>query len=274
MEVLTHHRHLGAGGIALFVAAVVIEAALLQRRGRAYAWRDAGSSVVVGLVQRMTAILWALVLIPLLDFVWAHRVATFTCPPPLQALGSLLAVEFAYYWTHRWSHGIAWMWATHSVHHSSEQLNFTAAIRVGAKASLSGEWLPFVPLVWIGIAPSVVFGLLGLGLLYQFFLHTEIVPKLGPLEWVLNTPSHHRVHHAVNPAYRDKNFGGMLIIFDRLFGTHARERETDAPRYGLAGERRGRDPLRILLGGWRLLIGRARAARRPRELLAVLFGSP
>jgi sterol desaturase/sphingolipid hydroxylase (fatty acid hydroxylase superfamily) len=90
-----------------------------------------------------------------------------------------------------------------------------------------------VPLMWLGFAPRAVFVTLNLNLLYQFFIHAAWMPRLGPLEWVINTPSHHRVHHAANPEYRDKNFGGALIVFDRLFGTFAAERDDVPCRYGL-----------------------------------------
>jgi sterol desaturase/sphingolipid hydroxylase (fatty acid hydroxylase superfamily) len=200
------------------------------------------------------------VLIPLFAFVWEHRIANVTVSLAVQLPFAFLLVEFAYYWMHRMSHTIAWMWATHSVHHSAEQLNLPAAIRLGATGLISLEWLPFVPLVYFGIAPAVVTGLLAFNLLYQFFLHSELIPKLGALEWVFNTPSHHRVHHARNERYLDRNFGGVLIVYDRLFGTVAIEREDEPPVYGLRGERRGLNPFVILFAGW------AGAFRRPRPV--------
>jgi sterol desaturase/sphingolipid hydroxylase (fatty acid hydroxylase superfamily) len=99
--------------------------------------------------------------------------------------------------------------------------------------------------MWLGFKPSAVFITLNLDLLYQFFIHATWIPKLGPLEWVLNTPSHHRVHHAVNPEYRDKNFGGVLIVFDRLFGTFAAERDDVPCRYGLVVPLRSYNPVWI-----------------------------
>ena len=110
------------------------------------------------------------------------------------------------------------MWATHAVHHSATKLNFTAAIRLGWTGNISGNFLFFLPLIFIGFHPFAVIGMLGVNLFYQFFIHTELVSRLGPLEWILNTPAHHRVHHASNPACLDKNYGGILIVFDRIFG--------------------------------------------------------
>jgi sterol desaturase/sphingolipid hydroxylase (fatty acid hydroxylase superfamily) len=135
-----------------------------------------------------------LVAIPFL-FAYKHRLLDFSSTTPL-AIGALfIATEFVYYWHHRASHRIRWMWATHSVHHSPTKLNFTAAIRLGWTGVISGNFLFFVPLAWIGFHPLAVVGMLGANLIYQFFIHTELAPRLGALEWVLNTPTHHRVHH-------------------------------------------------------------------------------
>ena len=124
-----------------------------------------------------------------------------------------------------------------------------------------------------GIAPSTIAELFALDLAYQFFLHTDIVPRLDARQWIFNTPSDHRVHHAINAAYIDRNFGGMLIVFDRLFGTYVAERIDDPPRYGLVGERRGGNPLHVLIAGWRHLVARFQEAA-PRDRWSVIFGPP
>jgi sterol desaturase/sphingolipid hydroxylase (fatty acid hydroxylase superfamily) len=116
--------------------------------------------------------------------------------------------------------------------------------------------VPFVPLVLVGIPLQIIGGLLAFNLFYQFFLHSELIPKLGPLEWVFNTPSHHRVHHARNERYLDRNFGGVVIVYDRLFGSYVEERRGDAPIFGLAGEQRGYNPFNILFAGWVRLFAR------------------
>jgi sterol desaturase/sphingolipid hydroxylase (fatty acid hydroxylase superfamily) len=218
------------------------------------------------LLERIATAANALVLVPLFTFVWDHRVATITLLLSVQIPFAFLLVEFAYYWMHRMSHTIAWMWATHSVHHSAEQLNLPAAIRLGATGLISFECLAFVPLVVLGISPTIVAGLLAFNLLYQFFLHSELIPKLGPLEWVLNTPSHHRVHHSRNERSLDRNFGGVLIVYDRIFGSYAVEHANDPPEYGLRGEQRGHNPFVILFGGWTRALGFARP--RARDLSA------
>lgn len=164
-----------------------------------------------------------------------------------------IAVEFCYYWFHRWSHTVRWLWATHAVHHSAEDFTLPAAVRLGWTGALSGGWLVFLPLILAGWHPRVVAALLAFNLIYQFLLHTETVGRLGALEWVLNTPAHHRVHHASNRRYIDKNFGGVLIVFDRWFGTFAAVRADDPCRYGLTTPIRSRNPLKLALNEWHAL---------------------
>jgi sterol desaturase/sphingolipid hydroxylase (fatty acid hydroxylase superfamily) len=189
-------------------------------------------------------------------------------------IAGFVAVEFVYYWFHRWSHAVRWLWASHAVHHSATEMVLPAAIRLGWTSIISGGWLLFVPLVALGLPPVVVAGLLAFNLAYQFLLHTEAVGKLGPLEWVLNTPSHHRVHHAANPAYLDRNFGGVVIVFDRLFGTFAEERAEDPPRYGLVHAMTSRNPFTIALHEWSCMARDVRQARNANARWRALFGRP
>lgn len=184
------------------------------------------------------------------------------------------AVEFAYYWFHRASHRIRWMWATHSVHHSAEQLTLLSSFRLGWTNLLSAGWIFYAPLMLAGFPPALVFALLAFNLRYQFFLHTEVVGELGPIEWVLNTPAHHRRHHASNDCYVDRNYGGVLIIFDRLFGTIAKAVPGEALRYGLAHRRRSDNPFVIALSEWRAMAADAVGARSWRPLASALFGPP
>lgn len=189
-------------------------------------------------------------------------------------LVGFLAVEFAYYWFHRWSHTIRWLWASHAVHHSAEEFTLPAAIRLGWTSALSGGWLVFAPLVLLGWHPAIVTALLGLNLLYQFLLHTEVVGRLGMLERVLNTPSHHRVHHASNPCYIDRNFGGVLIVFDRWFGTYADELPQQPCRYGLVKPLHSYNPLRLALQEWQDMLRAAAGSDSPVAALRTLFGAP
>uniref|UniRef100_A0A8D3AXB9 Alkylglycerol monooxygenase n=1 Tax=Scophthalmus maximus TaxID=52904 RepID=A0A8D3AXB9_SCOMX len=142
---------------------------------------------------------------------------------------TFLGVDFCYYWLHRFAHEVAILWAAHQVHHSSEYYNLTTALRQSLTQQFT-SWIFYLPMA-LALPPSVFAVHIQLNLLYQFWIHTELIRDLGPLEWVFNTPKHHRVHHGRNHYCIDKNYGGILIIWDRLFGTFAEE--TDKVVYGL-----------------------------------------
>lgn len=163
---------------------------------------------------------------------------------------TIIAVDFGYYISHFLSHKVRFMWADHSVHHSSREFDFSTALR-GSFINGVYSWLPVTPLLLLGVSPLLVVWCRALVNDYTFFLHTRYIGKLGWLEWVLNTPSHHRVHHASNARYIDKNFGFLLIIWDRLFGTFASESETCV--YG-SGSPPTRNPLRVICAGWIALL--------------------
>lgn len=182
--------------------------------------------------------------------------------------------EFLYYWQHRMSHEVRWLWASHSVHHSAEELTLPAAFRLGWTGSISGLWLFFLPLPLLGFHPVAVAAILAVNLRYQYFLHSELPPWLGPLEWVFNTPAAHRVHHASNPAYLDRNYGGVLIVFDRLFGTYARETVDEPCRFGLTEPVRSNNPFVIAFHEWRRLLPDMRRAGSPWKALKVAAGYP
>lgn len=141
-----------------------------------------------------------------------------------------IAVDFAYYWAHRWSHQVNLFWTGHVVHHQSEEYNLSVALRQGAFQKILMFWV-YLPLAIVGFPPEWIVVSMGLNLLYQFWIHTEAVDKMGVFEWVMNTPSHHRVHHGRNPKYIDKNHAGVFIIWDRMFGTFQKEEER--PTYGI-----------------------------------------
>jgi sterol desaturase/sphingolipid hydroxylase (fatty acid hydroxylase superfamily) len=189
-------------------------------------------------------------------------------------VAGFFAVEFAYYWFHRFSHCINWLWATHAVHHSANELTLPAAIRLGWTGVLSGGWLVFAPLVLLGFPPLMVGLLLAINLLYQFGLHTEVIRKLGPLEWVLNTPSHHRAHHSSDEPWLDCNFGGVLIIFDRWFGTFVPEPEEGGLRYGLTDPIRSNNPFVIAFSQWAVMARLLWSVNNARDRWLVIAGRP
>jgi sterol desaturase/sphingolipid hydroxylase (fatty acid hydroxylase superfamily) len=155
---------------------------------------------------------------------------------------AFFADDFSFYWHHRLSHEIRILWAAHSNHHSSQDYNLAVALRQswteGIYKFLFYAWMPLV-----GIHPIIIFTLVSISLIYQFFLHTQVVKKLGFLEWFMNTPSHHRVHHGTNLQYLDRNHAGILIIWDRLFGTFEPEKEKVI--YGLTKNIETSNPIRI-----------------------------
>ncbi len=165
----------------------------------------------------------------------------------LAAIVLFLGVDCAYYWFHRVAHEYNAPWAGHVVHHSSEDYNLAVALRQGTFQGLF-SWVFYLPLALIGFPPAWFAAVSSFDTLYQFWIHTRLIGKLGPLEWVFNTPSHHRVHHARNPKYLDRNYAGTLIIWDRMFGTFQAEEEE--PVYGLVKPLNSWNPLWANLHVW------------------------
>lgn len=211
---------------------------------------------------------------PLIGLAWRHRLFTIPLDTGLALAALFIGQEFCYYWFHRASHRMRWFWATHAVHHSSNQFNLAAAYRFGWTGGWSGTAIFYVPMALLGFQPRAVFTMLFFNLLYQFWLHVDWVPKLGPLEWVLNTPSHHRVHHAANADYLDANYGGVLIVFDRLFGTFVEERADLPCRYGLVHPLTTNNPLRIGFHEWINLARDLWHARSWRDVVGAILGPP
>lgn len=183
---------------------------------------------------QLTELLFAgIISFPVYALAWHYRVAELS-PTPLNYLLTFIAVDLVYYWYHRASHRVRWMWAAHVVHHSSQRMNYSTAMRQNATNIFNGGWLFFVPLALVGFNPIWIGVSWALSLVYQFFIHTTLVPKLwAPIEAIFNTPSHHRVHHGKNSGYIDRNYGGVLIVWDRLFGTFVEEDTTHEIDYGI-----------------------------------------
>ena len=266
-----------AWALPVVIALATVEGLILTfAAGRAYDWRSWAASATDALVREYLVSAFVSVSLagPIIELAWQHRLTTL----PLGGLASFavlfLGQEFFYYWFHRAAHRVRWFWATHAVHHSPNEFNLGIAYRFGWTGRLAGNAVFFVPMIWLGFPPKAVFAALSLNLLYQFWLHSEWVPKLGWLEYVLNTPSHHRVHHASNAAYIDANYGGVLIVFDRLFGTFVAERDDLPCRYGLVTPLISHNPVRIAFHEWLNLLNDLRGARSGREVMGYLFGPP
>ncbi|MDO6677269.1 sterol desaturase family protein [Shewanella sp. 4_MG-2023] len=185
----------------------------------------------------------------------------------------MIAQDFCYYWFHRASHRVRWMWAAHVVHHSSENMNFSTAFRQSLMYPLAGMWLFWLPLVVIGFDPNWVVFVVLLNLGLQFFVHTQAIKSLGPLELIFNTPSHHRVHHGRNPQYIDKNYAGVLIIWDKLFNTF--EPENDTVIYGITKPVNSFNPIIVSFAEWRDMFKEVTMAGLTlKQRLAVLLSPP
>jgi sterol desaturase/sphingolipid hydroxylase (fatty acid hydroxylase superfamily) len=261
--------------VPFFLGAILVEALYYRYVLHAtYGWLITLSNLTVALGRLATEALSRGVMLAV--YVAAYQLRPFEIPMDRWEswLALALAVDFAYYWLHRCSHEIRWMWALHSVHHSARQITFSVAYRLGWTNLLSGPWLFLIPICWLGFDPRAVVLMYAANLLYQFWLHTETVPKLGPLEWILNTPSHHRVHHAIEPEYLDRNYGGVLILWDRLFGTFSEERDGAPRTYGLVRQIDTLNPVKIAFAEWMAMLRDLRGARSLREAWAYLFGAP
>ena len=259
---------------AFLVVLVLAEAGISWYRGRAaYDLGETAATGVIMIGQRLIGLVAApLILVPLFGL-GAWGLFDIDMGDPLAVAALFLGVEFAYYWHHRAMHRFRLLWATHGVHHSSTRMNLTAAFRLGWGGQLTGGFLFYVPLVLIGFPPLAVLAMVALNLFYQLFLHTAWAPNLGPLERVLNTPRHHHVHHAVNDVCVDRNFGGVLIVFDRLFGTFQPVPAEDL-RYGTVDGTPTRNPLKVALSGWIEMGRRLIAARSFRSGISAVFGRP
>ena len=228
----------------------VIEAVVLTRRG-SYDWRAFGVSMFDYMLRiAVTVFVPLTIAMPLIRWVYEHRLTDIDASLWSNALLLFILLEFFYYWLHRAGHRVRWFWCNHAVHHSPNQLNLAASLRIGAFGKLTGQVVFLLPMVWIGFNLRTVVAALTLNLLYQFWLHATWIPKLGWLEGILNTPSSHRVHHAANLAYLDANYGGVLIVFDRLFGTYIPERDDLPCRYGWVHPLVGYNPLRAEFSQW------------------------
>lgn len=167
------------------------------------------------------------------QWLWEHRLFELNFSRSVNLAITFFAVEFLYYCNHWYHHNTNLGWATHIMHHSPTKYNFTLGYRLGLTRLISLGWLVFLPAIYLGLNPDDVLLCIGIIFLLQFFIHTEFVPPIPLLDKVLNTPVNHRVHHSSNPAYYNKNLGGLTVIFDHLFGTYVPFNEKEEMRYGI-----------------------------------------
>jgi sterol desaturase/sphingolipid hydroxylase (fatty acid hydroxylase superfamily) len=238
--------------VPFFIALILIELMWihLTKRGGRYETRDAVTSLVMGAGNVASGIV--------LGFIaWGFFMALWEITPlDLGTAWWVVALCFVlddlrYYWVHRFGHRIRWVWASHVNHHSSQHYNLTTALRQTWTGTFTFMMVVRAPLILLGFHPAMVLFCGGLNLIYQFWIHTEAIGKLPRwVEAVMNTPSHHRVHHGRNPRYLDANYAGVFIIWDRVFGTFVPEREDEKPDYGLVENIGTFNPLRVAFHEW------------------------
>lgn len=261
----------------VFFILMAVEWAVGMRRGRsAYRLDDAIASLNLGVLSQTSAVFTKLLTLGLYTFVAGHLALVQADAFWLSLPGWLLALvfyDFCYYWLHRMGHEVGVLWAAHAVHHQSQDYNLSTALRQTSSGALLG-WIFYLPMALAGV-PPLVFAVVGLiDLLYQFWVHTEQVGRLGWFDRWFCAPSNHRVHHAVNDRYLDKNYGGILIVWDRLFGTYKTEDDEEPCVYGTRGLLRSWDPLWANVAVYRQLAHDSWHARRLGDKLRVWFKPP
>jgi sterol desaturase/sphingolipid hydroxylase (fatty acid hydroxylase superfamily) len=261
-------------GIVMLASSVVEALVLRFVAKRDYDWRSSLASFGLLLGRSFTDFIPIAIAMPGAYWLYEHRILE---PEKLGLWSFVLlffSLELVYYWWHRVSHRSRWFWSHHAVHHSPNNFNLAAAYRLGWTSRLMSTYVIFSPLALLGFEPPVIFAAYSLNLAYQFWVHAEWIPKLGFLEGVFNTASAHRVHHAANLEYLDSNYGGVLVIFDRLFGTYRAERDDVVIRYGLVKPLQSYNPLKIAFHQFGPIFKDLATARSPREVAGYLFGPP
>jgi sterol desaturase/sphingolipid hydroxylase (fatty acid hydroxylase superfamily) len=269
--------------IPFFIIAMIIEWLSVRRQNpNNYTATDSAANITLGFAFLFLQILIATTLFAIFSFVYRYRL--FDIPHTWSALiagdGSFhgwaflalfLAEDFCFYVFHRVSHTSRFYWAIHENHHSSDHFNFSVALRQPPLEALTA-WIFWLPLPLLGFAPEDIVFQMAVNLFVQFWMHTLYTKRIPVLEWIFNTPSHHRVHHATNLDYLDKNYAGTFIIWDRLFGSFTSE--THPPKYGILHPIGSDNPLIIFTHDFKNLLNDMRSATRLRDKLAYLIKPP
>jgi sterol desaturase/sphingolipid hydroxylase (fatty acid hydroxylase superfamily) len=238
--------------IPLYVLGILIELVAIrywQRKGE-FETRDAFTSLLMGAGNVVAGLLLGFVSVTALLWVWQFRFLDLGLHWWVFVVAFVFD-DLRYYCYHRIAHRVRWVWAEHVNHHSSQHYNLTTALRQSWTGQMTGMFVLQVPMVLLGFHPAVIAFVYGFNLIYQFWIHTEAIDKLPrPIEFIFNTPSHHRVHHATNPRYLDANYAGTLIIWDRMFGTFVEELPEDMPRYGIVKNVGTFNPVRVAFHEW------------------------
>lgn len=265
-----------AFSVPVIVIAILIEVAVTHFHGvRAYTWKETLTNFYLAALNgSLDLLLRAVLVLPLLIWAWHHRVYEWQSQGWLYWLLLFLLQDLAYYVLHYVDHHCRLFWAVHVTHHSSEEFNLTTGFRSSVFQPVY-RTAYFLPLAWLGFEPLDILFMYAATQIYGSLIHTERIRSLGWLEHVLVTPSHHRVHHASNGRYLDKNMGMCLIFWDRLFGTFQKELDEEPVRYGLTKKIPDRGPINIVFHEWKDMWADFRQSRLPlRKRLGYLFRGP
>ncbi len=261
--------------IPAFLALILLELAAVRLgvRGR-YEAKDAFASLTMGVGNMVTGILTAALVVAAAVWAYEYRLFELDYAWWLWPLCFVLD-DFFYYVFHRTAHRCRWFWASHVVHHSSQHYNLTTALRQTWTGNASFSFVFRLPMFLLGFPPAMVFFCAGLNLIYQFWIHTEVIVRCPRwFEAVFNTPSHHRVHHATNARYLDANYAGVFIIWDKLFGSFIAETPDDPCSYGLIHNLDTYNPLRIATHEWISMAQDVMKARSAKQIVGHMFGPP
>ncbi|MFN3803023.1 sterol desaturase family protein, partial [Belliella pelovolcani] len=258
--------------IPMYFLLMAVELIVLRfQKYPSYRMNDAITNINLGVVSQVTGVFLKVLSIGLYTFFF-EKFAILDIPSNLWTFPLLFFLyDFCYYWAHRMSHEINLFWGGHVVHHSSEEYNLSVALRQSSTQTI-WTFMFYLPLAIIGFDPVALVLVSGLNLLYQFWIHTEAIDRMGFLEKFMNTPSHHRVHHGRNPKYIDKNHGGTFIIFDKWFGTFKEEEER--PTYGITTPVNSWNPVWVNLSHYANMKNELRQIPKWSDKLRYLFNKP
>lgn len=243
--------------IPFFVLLLLVEASLAYREQKhLYEVRDTFSSLAMGIGNVLSGLLTKALIFGAFTLLYRFRIFDLPSSAWWVWVLAFFADDFSYYWFHRVSHHVNWFWASHVVHHSSQKYNLAAALRQTWTGNLTGSFIFWLWMPIVGFHPVIVLTMQSISLIYQFWIHTELIHRLPlPIEFIFNTPSHHRVHHGTDLKYLDKNHAGILIIWDRMFGSFRKEEER--PVYGLTRNIGSFNPVIVAFKTWMELFKKA-----------------
>lgn len=262
--------------VPAFTILILAEMIIGWKSGRArYEGKDTMTSMLMGLGSTVAGALSAAFFIGTSYWVW-QNFGIFDIGTALWVFVLAFVLDdLAYYWVHRMGHRMRWMWAAHVIHHSSQHYNLSTALRQTWTGAFTPGILFKMPIFLLGIEPAIVFFVAGINLVYQFWIHTEAIDKMPRwFEYIFNTPSHHRVHHANNPRYLDANYAGVFMAWDRMFGSFIPEQKEEACRYGLVTDLGTFNPLRVAVHEWLGIFKDIWSAKRWKHKAMFLLAPP